>query len=147
MGIGLGFLGGLILNLMPCVLPVLSIKLLSVVGQGGRERREIRIGFLASAAGIIFSFLVLAAGLIAVKAAGMTVGWGIQFQQPLFLAAMAVVVTLFACNLFGFFEIHLPSSLGTAAARFVGKGPLGSFAARHRHGRTASAAAPGRSPR
>jgi len=126
--LGLALIGGLILNLMPCVLPVLSIKLLSVVGQGGRERREIRTGFLASAAGIVFSFLVLASGLIAVKAAGMTVGWGIQFQQPLFLAAMAVVVTLFACNLFGFFEIRLPSSIGTAAAQSGGKGPLGSFA-------------------
>jgi len=125
--LGLALLGGLILNLMPCVLPVLSIKLLSVVGQGGRDRREIRIGFLASAAGIIFSFLVLASGLVVLKAAGMSIGWGIQFQQPLFLAAMAVVVTLFACNLFGFFEIHLPSSLGTAAAQSGGKGPLGSF--------------------
>ena len=106
--LGLALLGGLILNLMPCVLPVLSIKLLSVVKQGGRARADIRASFLASAAGILASFLVLASGAVALKALGMTVGWGIQFQQPLFLTVMAVVVTLFACNLFGWFEIALP---------------------------------------
>ena len=113
--LGLAVIGGLILNLMPCVLPVLSIKLLSVVGQGGRDRRDVRLGFLASAAGILFSFLVLAGAAIALKATGMSVGWGVQFQQPLFLAAMAVIVTLFACNLFGLFEITLPGWLGAAA--------------------------------
>ncbi len=106
--LGLALLGGLILNLMPCVLPVLSIKLLSVVKHGGRAPAAVRISFLASAAGILASFLVLAGGAVLLKALGLTVGWGIQFQQPLFLAAMAVVVTLFACNLFGFYEIALP---------------------------------------
>ncbi len=106
--LGLALLGGLILNLMPCVLPVLSIKLLSVVNQGGRDRGAVRASFLASAAGIVASFLALAGIAVALKAFGMTVGWGIQFQQPLFLTAMAVVIILFACNLFGFFEIPLP---------------------------------------
>ena len=106
--LGLALLGGLILNLMPCVLPVLSIKLLSVVKHGGRAEGEVRASFLASAAGIITSFLVLAVVAVVLKELGMTVGWGIQFQQPLFLTAMAVVVSLFACNLFGFFEILLP---------------------------------------
>ncbi len=109
--LGLAVLGGLILNLMPCVLPVLSIKLLSVVSQGGRDRGKVRIGFLASAAGIIFSFLVLAGIALALKASGLVAGWGIQFQQPLFLTAMAVVVTLFAYNLFGFFQIVLSGRL------------------------------------
>jgi suppressor for copper-sensitivity B len=113
--LGLALLGGLILNLMPCVLPVLSIKLLSVVSHGGRERRAIRVSFLASAAGILFSFLMLAAGLLALKTAGLAVGWGIQYQQPLFLSAMALVVTLFACNLLGLFEIPLPAWLGGLA--------------------------------
>jgi suppressor for copper-sensitivity B len=113
--LGLALLGGLILNLMPCVLPVLSIKLLSVVGQGGRDRGAVRISFLASAAGILFSFLVLAGGALALKAAGMTVGWGIQFQQPLFLSAMALVVSFFAFNLFGWFEIPLPAWVGELA--------------------------------
>lgn len=107
--------GGLLLNLMPCVLPVLSIKLLSAISYGGQDRGRVRLSFLASAAGILFSFLVLAAGLIAVSAFGGAVGWGIQFQQPLFLAVMALIVTLFACNLFGFFEILLPARLSAVA--------------------------------
>ena len=106
--LGLALLGGLILNLMPCVLPVLSIKLLSVVNHGGRDHGAVRASFLASAAGIVASFLALAGVAVALKGLGMTVGWGMQFQQPLFLTAMAVVVSLFACNLFGFFEIPLP---------------------------------------
>jgi suppressor for copper-sensitivity B len=126
--LALAVLGGLILNLMPCVLPVLSIKLLSVVKQGGRDRRDVRISFLASAAGILFSFLVLAAFAVALKAGGMAVGWGLQFQHPLFLAAMAVLLTLFACNLFGFFEVPLPRALADAAGSGRGHGLAGHFA-------------------
>ncbi len=114
--LALALLGGLILNLMPCVLPVLSIKLLSVVGHGGGEPARVRAGFLASTAGILTSFLVLATGAVALKAAGLGVGWGIQFQQPVFLIAMALVVTLFACNLWGFFEVRLPGRIADAAA-------------------------------
>ena len=117
----LAVLGGLILNLMPCVLPVLSLKLLSVLGHGGGSARAVRTGFLATAAGIVASFLVLAGAAIAVKLAGGAVGWGIQFQQPLFLIAMVVIITLFACNLLGFFEIALPSAVGDAALK-VGQG-------------------------
>jgi suppressor for copper-sensitivity B len=104
----LAVLGGLILNLMPCVLPVLSIKLMGVVSYGGAETRAIRAGFLASAAGIVVSFLLLAGGAVALKLGGVAVGWGIQFQQPVFLAVMAAIVTLFAANLAGGFEIPLP---------------------------------------
>ena len=110
-------LGGLILNLMPCVLPVLSIKLLSVVSYGGRDPAAVRFGFLATAAGIVASMLAIAAALVGVKAAGMSVGWGIQFQQPIFLAFMALVVALFAYNLFGLFEIRLPQRLADAGLR------------------------------
>ncbi len=127
--VALAVLGGLILNLMPCVLPVLSIKLLSVVKHGGRDRKEVRISFLASAAGILFSFLVLAAVAIALKAGGMAAGWGIQFQQPLFLTAMAVLLTLFACNLFGFFHVPLPRAIADVAGREHGHGLAGHFAA------------------
>ena len=119
--LGLAFLGGLILNLMPCVLPVLSLKLLAVAKQSGRAHGDIRAGFLASAAGILVSFLVLAGAAIAFKALGLRIGWGIQFQQPLFLGAMALVVALFAYNLFGFYEISLPR---WAAALGAG-GPAG----------------------
>lgn len=106
--LGFALLGGLILNLMPCVLPVLSLKVLGLVSHAGAERRAIRLTFVASSAGILVSFLVLAAAAVAVKQAGMAVGWGIQFQQPLFLVFLAVVVTLFAANMWGLFEVHMP---------------------------------------
>ncbi len=127
----LAILGGLILNLMPCVLPVLSIKLLSFVNYRDASKRQVRISFLATAAGIISSMLMIALILIALKSAGQTIGWGIQFQQPVFIAAMAVIVTLFACNLWGFFEIVLPARL----SKWVGQstdaehGVLGEFTA------------------
>ena len=120
--LGLALLGGLILNLMPCVLPVLSIKLLSVVQQGGRAQGAVRASFLASAAGILFSFLALASLLVGLKAAGLAVGWGIQFQQPLFLSALAVIMALFAYNLLGFFEVPLPGFVGRLAAPRSGMG-------------------------
>ena len=106
--LGVALLGGLILNLMPCVLPVLSLKLLALVGHGGAEARLIQINFLASGAGILASFLILAAAAIAARSAGVAIGWGVQFQQPIFLAAMVAIVTLFAANLFGFYEIPMP---------------------------------------
>jgi len=127
--LGFGVLGGLILNLMPCVLPVLSIKLLSVIDAGGRERRAARLGFLASAAGIIASFFVLAGVLAAFKAAGYAIGWGVQFQHPGFLTLMILLLTLFACNLWGWFEFRLPGWLGDVAGRSSdGRTLLGNFA-------------------
>src|SRR4051812_24199452 len=113
--LGFALLGGLLLNLMPCVLPVLSLKLLSVVSHGGSAPREIRAGFLASAGGILFSFLVLAGAAIALKLTGSAVGWGIQFQQPLFLVFMVVLVTGFAANLWGLFEIPVPRAVADIA--------------------------------
>ncbi|MFQ5619079.1 MAG: protein-disulfide reductase DsbD family protein [Rhodospirillales bacterium] len=121
--LALAVLGGLILNLMPCVLPVLSIKLLGVVGHGGGAGRAVSHSFIASAAGIVVSFLLLAAALVWVKAAGMAVGWGIQFQHPWFLIAMTLVVALFACNLWGFFDVGLPrwlADVGGGASRVRG---------------------------
>lgn len=123
--LALAVLGGLILNLMPCVLPVLSIKLLKVVSHGGRDRREVRIGFLASSAGVVFGFWVLAAALVILKMAGLSIGWGIQFQQPWFLIAMTVLVMLFAVNLWGVFEFHLPgwlNDMGDKASHAHGLG-------------------------
>ena len=109
--IGFALIGGLILNLMPCVLPVLSLKVLGLISHGGGHRGHIRLSFIASSAGIILSFLVLAAAAVGVKQAGLAVGWGIQFQQPLFLVFLTVVVTLFAANLWGLFEVPMPSWL------------------------------------
>ncbi|MCW6507846.1 cytochrome c biogenesis protein CcdA [Lichenifustis flavocetrariae] len=104
----IGLLGGLILNVMPCVLPVLAIKLSSVLRHADERRSDIRVGFLATAGGVVTSFLALAVGLIGLKAAGAQVGWGVQFQQPWFLATLAVVTTLFAVSLFDWLPIGLP---------------------------------------
>ncbi|MEK9646313.1 MAG: thioredoxin family protein, partial [Alphaproteobacteria bacterium] len=114
--LGLALLGGLILNLMPCVLPVLSIKLLTVISHGGETPGRIRAGFVASAAGIVVCFLLLGTAAVGLKAAGLAAGWGIQFQQPVFLAFMIAVITLFACNMWGLFEIRLPDAVSDAAA-------------------------------
>jgi len=111
------FIGGVILNLMPCVLPVLSLKLLSAVSHADAPRARVRAGFLAAAMGIIVSFLLIAAVLAGMKSAGAAIGWGIQFQHPAFLAAMAVIVSLFACNLWGLFEIPLPRFIAERAGR------------------------------
>jgi suppressor for copper-sensitivity B len=115
--------GGLILNLMPCVLPILSIKLFGLARHAGETRRAIRQGAIATAAGIVVSFLVLATVLIVVKLSGAALGWGIQFQQPWFLAGMAVVTTLFAASFFEWLPIRLPGAL--SAVTTDGKhGPL-----------------------
>ncbi len=121
----LAIIGGLILNLMPCVLPVLSLKLLGLVQHGGGNTRAARAGFLASAAGIIASFLVLAGALASLKIGGMVVGWGIQFQQPWFLTSMAALITLFACNLWGFFEVRLPQTIFDFSVRAGNTNGLG----------------------
>lgn len=123
--LGLALLGGLILNLMPCVLPVLSLKLLGMVSHGGGERRVVRRRFLASATGIVTSFLALAGFLALVRAAGGSVGWGIQFQEPMFLVAMVVILGLFAANLWGLFELRLPAALNGRLAGAGGKDGLG----------------------
>jgi suppressor for copper-sensitivity B len=114
--IALALLGGMILNLMPCVLPVLSLKILSAIDAHGQTPATVRARFLATAAGIVASFIVLGSIAVALKGAGLAAGWGIQFQQPVFLAAMSFVLVLFAANLWGFFDIRLPAAVGDAAA-------------------------------
>ena len=129
------FLGGLILNVMPCVLPVLSIKLASALQARDRGPAQVRAGFLASAAGVLGFFLVLAAIAIGLRAAGVAVGWGMQFQQPVFLALMAGLMVLFAANMAGLFELSPGSRALTAMARAEGRRGLagdvatGAFAA------------------
>jgi suppressor for copper-sensitivity B len=113
-------LGGLILNAMPCVLPVVSLKVFGLVQSAAHGHREVVRSALAIAAGILASFAALAALAVAAAAAGGAVGWGVQFQRPGFVAFLAVVVTLFCLNLWGLFEIPLPRALarlGGAAAR------------------------------
>lgn len=124
--IGVALLGGLVLNLMPCVLPVLSLKLLALIGYAGAERRHARLGLLATASGVIVSFLMLAGALIGLKAVGAAIGWGIQFQQPWFLAAMAVVTTLFAASLWDWLPLALPGGMASAIGGVRGCGRLSS---------------------
>ena len=106
--IALSLLGGLVLNFMPCVFPVLSLKLFSLLAHSSQAAGAIRVRFAASAAGVLASFLALAAVLAALKSTGAQIGWGIQFQQPLFLIGMAAALAAFAANLLGLFEIRLP---------------------------------------
>ena len=119
--LAIALLGGFVLNFMPCVFPVLALKMFSLVGHGARDRRAIRARFVASAGGVIASFLLLAATLSFFKAAGAQVGWGIQFQQPLFLIGMMIILVALAGNLFGFYDISLPAVLNTAIAHKAGE--------------------------
>lgn len=111
--IAIALLGGLILNIMPCVLPVLGMKLSSVISAKGLKKQQIRGQFLASAAGILVSFWLLAAFLAVLKLSGQALGWGIQFQNPYFIGAMVLVTGLFAANMMGLFEIQLSSNSST----------------------------------
>ncbi|MCS5932578.1 hypothetical protein LNQ03_22375 [Klebsiella pneumoniae subsp. pneumoniae] len=93
--------GGLILNVMPCVLPVLAMKLGSLVQTEGRERGAVRRQFLASVFGIVVSFPALALMMTALRLGNQALGWGIQFQNPWFIGAMALVMVLFSASLLG----------------------------------------------
>ena len=122
------FLGGLILNVMPCVLPVIALKILGFVAQAKDEPRQIRRLGLIYGLGVVVSFLVMAALVIGVKAAGRQAGWGMQFGNPQFVVLLTVLVTLVALNLFGLFEVTLGSGvIGTAGALASKKGPAGAF--------------------
>ncbi len=123
----LGVLGGLILNAMPCVLPVLSLKVFGLVKAAGQGRSQVVVGALATAAGILISFWALAAAAVAARSAGAAVGWGVQFQEPVFVTALAVVVILFCLNLWGLFEIPLPVFLARAAGSGPRQGVPGHF--------------------
>ena len=103
----LALVGGFILNGMPCVLPVLAIKVVSVADMAERDAREVRLHGLAYTGGVLGSMFVLAGIVIALRQAGHAVGWGFQFQEPLFVAGIAALLVTFALNLFGVFEIEL----------------------------------------
>ncbi len=104
----LAFAGGLLLNVMPCVLPVLSIKALSLVKQGGDDRKQILTSSLLYTAGVIASMLALAAAVIIIKAAGTKVGWGFQFQNRGFIVFLLTVIFVFGLSLFEVFTIAAP---------------------------------------
>lgn len=109
-----GFLGGLILNLMPCVLPVISLKIFGFIKQAGDDPRKIFRHGLAFVAGIFAWFLGLGLLIVALQAAGNQVTWAFQFQNPWFNLVISAIVFVFALNLFGVFEIVLPGKASTA---------------------------------
>lgn len=122
------FIGGLILNIMPCVLPVIALKILGFVGQAKEAPGRVRMLGLVYGAGVLVSFLVLASVIIVIKAAGHKAGWGMQFSNPQFIVGMAALITLVALNLFGVFEVTLGGrALGAAGELATQHGPAGAF--------------------
>jgi len=121
-----GFLGGLILNLMPCVLPVISLKIFSFIARAGESPVRIFRHGLAFVAGIFAWFLGLGLLVIVLKSGGSQVTWGaFQFQNPWFVICLSVLVFLFALNLFGVFEITLPGSAATSLDHAASRGGYG----------------------
>ena len=122
------FLGGLILNVMPCVLPVIALKVLGFVGQAGGETGRVRALGVLYTLGVLVSFLALAGIGIGLKAAGRQASWGIQFSNPQFLVGLTVLITLVALNLFGLFEVSPGGRVLDAASALSSKhGPVGAF--------------------
>jgi thiol:disulfide interchange protein DsbD len=103
----LAFLGGMILNLMPCVFPVLAIKVSSFTQVVHESKSHILSHGMAYTGGIVSSMLALALVVLGLREAGTQVGWGFQFQEPLFIAALCAILVLFALNLFGVFEVSV----------------------------------------
>ncbi|MCC5834703.1 MAG: thioredoxin family protein [Opitutales bacterium] len=122
----LAFAGGLILNLMPCVFPVLGIKIMGFVQQAGSERGKIVAHGLVFTAGVMASFWLLAGVLIALRSGGQELGWGFQLQSPLFVYGLAVFLLLFALNMSGLFEIG-QSAVGVGSNLTAKSGFSGSF--------------------
>ncbi len=123
-----GFIGGFILNLMPCVLPVISLKIFGFIQQAGKSRAKIFRSGVAFSAGIFAWFLGLALVIIALKAAGHQVAWALQFTNPYFVVGMSALVLVFALNLFGVFELTLPGGASTGLLAWASReGDAGSF--------------------
>ena len=123
---GLAFLGGMLLNLMPCVFPVLFLKGLALVQSGTEERHRLRAHGLVYTAGILVSFWLLVGVLLVLRAAGASLGWGFQFQSPVFLSLMAGLLFFLGLSLAGQFEIGL--TLTSTGGSLIGKqGYAGSF--------------------
>jgi thiol:disulfide interchange protein DsbD len=114
-----GAIGGLILNLMPCVFPVVGLK---VMGFAGRSPAQARLGAFAFAAGVLATFLLLGGLLLALRAAGQAAGWGFQLQSPAFVVALALLFVVLAANFAGVFEIGTAlTRLGDRDARLAGQ--------------------------
>ncbi len=124
--IAFAFIGGLILNLMPCVLPILSLKVISLSDHSAERGQEARRTARAYLAGVLTSFAVLAALLIGLRAAGETLGWGFQFQSPTFVLVMAALFFALGLSLSGVFEIG-GSAIGLGASLTRQSASTGSF--------------------
>jgi thiol:disulfide interchange protein len=120
------FLGGLLLNLMPCVFPVLFIKGLSLVNSSNEEKHKLRLHGFVYTAGILVSFWALVAALLGLRAAGASLGWGFQFQSPVFLSLMAALLFFLGLSLAGQFEIGLTLT-GAGGSLAAKQGYAGSF--------------------
>ena len=122
------FIGGLILNIMPCVLPVIALKILGFISEARSEPRRVRNLGLIYALGVLTSFFALAAVVIGVKAAGHHASWGMQFGSPVFIVCLTTLVTLVALNLFGVFEVTPGGRTMNAAGALASKhGAPGAF--------------------
>lgn len=115
----LAFMGGMILNLMPCVLPVISLKIMSFVKMAGQSRGLIFKHGIAFSAGVLVSFWTLGGVLITLQSYGQSAGWGFQLQEPLFVALLSAVLLVFGLSLFGVFE------MGTSVASWAGQADQG----------------------
>jgi thiol:disulfide interchange protein DsbD len=123
----LALLGGALLNLMPCVFPVLSIKALSLVQLGSQERRHAALSSLAYSAGILVSFWLMAGALLLLRGLGHKLGWGFQLQSPRFVLALAALLFLLGLSLLGVFDVGL--GLTAVGQSLHGrKGHAGAFA-------------------
>lgn len=124
----LAFLGGMILNLMPCVLPVLGLKIFSLIQHKESSRRHLALHALSFVGGTLSSFWLLASVMVMLKSGGRAMGWGFQFQEPGFVLFMALVVGVFALNLLGLFEVSLGWKTQTALDKATRKeGLWGAF--------------------
>lgn len=122
------FVGGLILNIMPCVLPVIALKILGFVGEARNAPGRVRLLGVVYTFGVLFSFVALAAIVIAIKSAGHRAGWGMQFGDPHFVSGLTVLVVLVALNLFGVFEVNLGGRTMSAAGELASRhGFAGAF--------------------
>ncbi len=120
------FIGGLILNLMPCVFPIISLKALSLAKMAHGERMAVRRSAWAYTAGVLFSFIAFAGLILALKAAGTSVGWGFQLQSPWLVAILSLLLFAIGLNLLGVFE--LSGRFQNIGSETVGRsGPMSSF--------------------
>lgn len=124
--LALAFAGGVLLNLMPCVLPVIALKVFSFVERGGEDPRAVRRHGLAFAGGVVATFLALAAALLALRAGGAQLGWGFQLQSPAFVAGLAALCFVLGLSLLGVVEIG--AELTRLGGTSTGDGVAGSFA-------------------